>query len=257
MEEGSIISIKNVSLPKATFLKVRAQSVDFLDISNPRAVLEYTLRKYTCVTTGDVIVLQHLGKLFHMDVQEVRPNGAASIVETDVEIDFDEPLGYKDSEYAKHERKGNENTKASSTNGGILVDPLQFQKARAIDANANMAPSFVPFSGTGKRIDGKATPASSGKLNNNDAMTVDPAAAAVSALGQPSSGSSSTLFSSPGLTIAAGSKTASSTSNKASADSSNQASQPVNPTYQSRIGNKYSQKKTAVSAFSGPANKLT
>jgi hypothetical protein len=44
--------------------------VDFLDISNPRAVLEYTLRKYTCVTEGDVLVLQHMGKLFHMDVLE-------------------------------------------------------------------------------------------------------------------------------------------------------------------------------------------
>lgn len=93
VEEGSIIKLKNVSLPKCTFLKVRAQSVDFLSISNPRAVLEVTMRKYTCVTVGDVIVLQHAGKYFHMDVQEVRPGGAASIVETDVEIDFDEPLG--------------------------------------------------------------------------------------------------------------------------------------------------------------------
>lgn len=39
--------MKNVSLPKATFVKFRPQSVDFLDISNPRAV--GCVRVYTCV----------------------------------------------------------------------------------------------------------------------------------------------------------------------------------------------------------------
>ena len=87
--------MKNVSLPKAQYIKVRAQSVDFLEISNPRAALEVNLRKYTCLTVGDTIVLQHLGKLHCLDVLEVKPNGAASIVETDVSIDFDEPVGYK------------------------------------------------------------------------------------------------------------------------------------------------------------------
>ncbi|UIZ27784.1 hypothetical protein KXD40_004652 [Peronospora effusa] len=36
--EGGILNIQNVSLPKATFVKLRPQSQDFLDISNPRAV---------------------------------------------------------------------------------------------------------------------------------------------------------------------------------------------------------------------------
>jgi hypothetical protein len=35
--------VKNVSLPKATFVKFRPQSVDFLDITNPRAVRERVL----------------------------------------------------------------------------------------------------------------------------------------------------------------------------------------------------------------------
>lgn len=38
LTEGSILNIQNVSLPKATFVKIRPQSQDFLDISNPRAV---------------------------------------------------------------------------------------------------------------------------------------------------------------------------------------------------------------------------
>lgn len=38
IEEGDQVEIKNVKLPLATFAKVQAQSVDFLDITNQRAV---------------------------------------------------------------------------------------------------------------------------------------------------------------------------------------------------------------------------
>jgi ubiquitin fusion degradation protein 1 len=75
IEEGSLISVKNVSLPKAQFVKFRAQSVDFLDISNPRAVLEVTLRKFTCVTVGDQIKISHAGKDYFLELVEVQPDG--------------------------------------------------------------------------------------------------------------------------------------------------------------------------------------
>mmetsp|Transcript_40673 Transcript_40673/g.95490 ORF Transcript_40673/g.95490 Transcript_40673/m.95490 type:complete len:100 (+) Transcript_40673:760-1059(+) len=52
IEEGSILTITNVSLPKASFVKLQPQHVDFLEISNPRAVLEHALRSYSCVTKG-------------------------------------------------------------------------------------------------------------------------------------------------------------------------------------------------------------
>lgn len=157
VEEGSIIYIKNVSLKKASYVKFRATSVDFLEISNPRAVLEYTLRKYTCVTVGDQVVLHHLGKLHSFDVQEVRPDGAASIVETDVEIDFDEPIGFKESKYAKKESK--EVVKISEgENNAIKTQTLQ--KARSEEAKPAV-PEFKPFNGAGKRIDGKPAPLSS------------------------------------------------------------------------------------------------
>ena len=99
LEEGSLISVKNVSLPKAQLMKLRAQHVDFLEISNPRAVLEVTLRKFTCVTVGDHIRIQYGGKDYYLEIVEVQPNGAASIIETDCNVDFEEPLGFKGSKY--------------------------------------------------------------------------------------------------------------------------------------------------------------
>lgn len=38
LEEGALIVIRNVQLPKGRFVKFRPHSKDFLDISNPRAV---------------------------------------------------------------------------------------------------------------------------------------------------------------------------------------------------------------------------
>lgn len=41
---------------------------DFLDISNPKAVLERTLRSYTCLTVGDVFVVHYNNKNYEIEV---------------------------------------------------------------------------------------------------------------------------------------------------------------------------------------------
>jgi ubiquitin fusion degradation protein 1 len=94
IEEGTLITVKNVSLPKATFVKLQPQSVDFLEISNPRAVLEHALRNFSCVTIGDVIQIQYNSKNYHFELKAVEPSPAACIIETDCNVDFDAPLGY-------------------------------------------------------------------------------------------------------------------------------------------------------------------
>ena len=38
VEEGEIITVSNVSLQTCTYAKFQPQSVDFLDISDPKAV---------------------------------------------------------------------------------------------------------------------------------------------------------------------------------------------------------------------------
>ncbi|KAL4155088.1 hypothetical protein PRNP1_007202 [Phytophthora ramorum] len=94
VKEGGILNIQNVSLPKATFVKLRPQSQDFLDISNPRAVLEGSLRKFSCMTVGDTICLKYNNKNYILDVREVKPAPAACIIETDCEVDFEAPADY-------------------------------------------------------------------------------------------------------------------------------------------------------------------
>lgn len=41
LEEGSIVHLKNVTLPKGKYVKLQPHTKDFLDISNPKAMLVF------------------------------------------------------------------------------------------------------------------------------------------------------------------------------------------------------------------------
>jgi ubiquitin fusion degradation protein 1 len=98
--EGSIVRLVNVALPDATYLKIRPRKTAFVQLTDPKGVLEVALRNFTCVTKGVTLRIQYIGRSFDIDVLELEPADAASIVETDVELDFAEPLDYKATEAA-------------------------------------------------------------------------------------------------------------------------------------------------------------
>ena len=234
-----MITVKNVSLSKASFVKFRAQSMDFVEVSNPRALLEVSLRKFTCLTVGDTICIPYHDKRFYLDVREVQPNGAASIIETDCNVDFEEPLGYQDSKYAQYERDKKETAaKAVAGVGGqgdsAASRPRTLQKARieTPEEQAAAAAKFTAFSGSAKRIDGKLPPQE-----------------------KSAAGTESKSGGGNGNVAGAGASAGSNVSEAKNAGVDAQA--PVAaPVFKSRIGDKYSKKKTAVSAFTGPARKL-
>jgi hypothetical protein len=84
LQEGDIVKLKSTSLPKGTYVKLRPQSKDFLDITNPKAVLETTLRKYSCLTTGDSILINYNNKRYYIDIFETKPQRAVTIIEVRV-----------------------------------------------------------------------------------------------------------------------------------------------------------------------------
>jgi len=86
LEEGHYIQLKSVTLPVATFSKFEPQSVDFLEVSDPKAILENCLRNFGCLTTGDTIAIPYNGKLFELRVLETKPGPAVTIIECDMEV---------------------------------------------------------------------------------------------------------------------------------------------------------------------------
>ncbi|XP_061368373.1 uncharacterized protein LOC133311355 isoform X2 [Gastrolobium bilobum] len=125
LQEGDTVRVKNVSLPKGTYVKLQPHTKDFLDISNPKAILETTLRNFSCLSTGDTIMVAYNNTKYYLDIIETKPANAISIIETDCEVDFVLPLDYKEPKKP--------------------IAPLAKAK-------------FNPFSGTGRRLDGKPTP---------------------------------------------------------------------------------------------------
>uniref|UniRef100_A0A1J3FZY6 Ubiquitin fusion degradation protein 1-like protein n=1 Tax=Noccaea caerulescens TaxID=107243 RepID=A0A1J3FZY6_NOCCA len=139
LQEGDILQIKNISLVKGTYIKLQPHTQDFLDISNPKAILETTLRSYSCLTTGDTIMVPYNNKKYFINVVEAKPSSAVSIIETDCEVDFAPPLDYKEPEKLPKLTPSKKR-------------PLEVEEE---EEEANKVPKFTPFTGSGKRLDGK------------------------------------------------------------------------------------------------------
>lgn len=123
LQEGDIVRVTNVSLPKGTFVKLQPCSKDFMELSNHRAVLETALRNYATLTVGDNIVIHYLGKTYEIKIMELKPSFACTIIETDVEVEFQEPVDCNNEHIEKMED----------------MDP----------------PEETRFKGKGQRLDGK------------------------------------------------------------------------------------------------------
>ncbi|XP_031834316.1 ubiquitin fusion-degradation 1-like isoform X2 [Nomia melanderi] len=133
LEEAELINVESVTLKIATFSRFQPQSEDFLDITNPKAVLENGLRSFACLTTGDVIAIKYNQRIYEMCVLETKPDPAVSIIECDMNVEFAPPVGYIEPE--KHIKKDE-----------AVVDPVDLMPAPV---------GFVPFKGQGNRLNGK------------------------------------------------------------------------------------------------------
>ena len=100
LEPGDLLQIKSTDLPSGQFIKIQAQSTSFLDISDPKAVLENAFRNFSCLTVGDIFTFAYNDSVYSMKVLETKPGiaakGAISVLETDLEVDFAPPVGYEE-----------------------------------------------------------------------------------------------------------------------------------------------------------------
>ncbi|ETW86077.1 hypothetical protein HETIRDRAFT_415043 [Heterobasidion irregulare TC 32-1] len=102
LNEGDPIRITGTELPKGKFVKLQAQHVHFLEISDPKAVLEQALRNFSALTQGDIIEISYNSIVFGLLVMEANPGGEGiSVLDTDLEVDFAAPVGYVEPERPK------------------------------------------------------------------------------------------------------------------------------------------------------------
>ncbi|KAL9128753.1 MAG: hypothetical protein Q9217_002632 [Psora testacea] len=100
LEPGDLLQIKSTDLPPGNFIKLQPQSPAFLEISDPKAVLENAFRNFACLTIGDVFTFAYNDNIYEIEVLETKPSvaekGAIGVLETDLEVDFAPPVGYEE-----------------------------------------------------------------------------------------------------------------------------------------------------------------
>jgi ubiquitin fusion degradation protein 1 len=80
IKEGSKCDIRCVNLEKGSFARLQPHSKDFYNIKNHKAVFEDVLRHFTTLTEGESIPLRYGSKIYMVEVLELQPNSAVSIV---------------------------------------------------------------------------------------------------------------------------------------------------------------------------------
>ncbi|VDO06382.1 unnamed protein product [Rodentolepis nana] len=141
LEEGDPVHVKSVVLPTATFARFQPQSVSFLDIYDPKAVLEFALRKFACLSVGDVIPITYNDNQYDLKVLELKPNNAVQIIECDMSVDFAPPVGYVENSKPKPVVPASDDT-----NESLIPDHAKGVRV---------------FGGTGIRLDGRVVESAS------------------------------------------------------------------------------------------------
>jgi ubiquitin fusion degradation protein 1 len=134
LQENDRLIVKNVSLERGTYMKLQPHTTDFIHVSDIKDFLEDILRNFSCLTTGDNIMINHNSKKFYVNIVETKPSAAINIIDTDCEVEFATPLDYKEPEKPAPK----------------IAAPVEHQKLKA---------KFIPFQGLARRLDGESTAA--------------------------------------------------------------------------------------------------
>ena len=106
--EGNIVTIESIELPKATRVKLKMSSDEFLQRYDPKPTLEAKFAHFTCLTEGDKLSVHVNGGVYKMTVIQTEPGSAVCIVDCDLNVEFDELPGSlekgsnRGSPYVKH-----------------------------------------------------------------------------------------------------------------------------------------------------------
>lgn len=183
LEAGDLLQVKSTDLPSGQFIKLQAQSTDFLEISDPKAVLEQCFRNFSCLTTGDIFTFSYNDHVYEMAVLEAKPDNdkkAVCVLETDLEVDFAPPIGYEEPQVPSKKdaasRSGTSTPGAASIHGtlhhsGTMSAAINYAAIApaTIEAQSEATKKQRSFVGEGRKLNarssksGTSTPPSSSK----------------------------------------------------------------------------------------------
>lgn len=141
LEPGDLLQVKSTDLPLGTFIKLQPQDSSFLDISDPKAVLENAFRNFSCLTKGDIFTFAYNDTVYSIAVLETKPEHASTAIctlETDLSVDFAPPVGYQEPQ----------RTSGTSTPRSVMAGKGGTLHAQGSMAQAINYAAIAPSSGT-------------------------------------------------------------------------------------------------------------
>merc|ERR1711990_568548 len=93
-------------------------------------------RHFACLSKGDIVAINYNNKIYELNVMETKPAAAVSIIECDMNVDFEAPPGYEEPRVA----------------------PVPMEEEEPELDISQMLPEtsgFIAFAGSGNRLDGK------------------------------------------------------------------------------------------------------
>lgn len=162
---GALITIRSTDLPLGQFVKLEPQSVDFLDISDPKAVLENALRNFSTLTVDDIVEISYNNKYYKIKILEVKPESGSNsicVVETDLVTDFAPPVGYVEPDYkasqADNEVLQNKTKKtADQFDPSIVAHGPMYKRINYSGVVNSVSEKGSSFVGSGQKLSGKKT----------------------------------------------------------------------------------------------------
>ena len=140
----------NKEIVKGKKIKIQPHTKNFLDLENPKEYLEEHLTKlYSCLSVNQTFSLPYFDISLYFNVLECNPEETISLIDTDIEVDFDKPLDYIEPPKPLPKPKPQQNNYSAGN--------LNFQKNNESNKNNESSKNnqgFVAFSGTGHRLGG-------------------------------------------------------------------------------------------------------
>ena len=158
--EGENINVQICHPLKGTHLKLKPRKTAFIELLDPKAILEKFLSKdYPVISLGETICINYLDTLYHIDVVGCEPGNSIDILNTDVNLDFEAPADYVEPEKkvaaepaaVPAAEPAAEPVAHVPCNMKLASSPIVKKSAlKKFQTNCDLG--FVPFSGSGNRL---------------------------------------------------------------------------------------------------------
>lgn len=84
--EGDVVTVESTTTEIGKYALFEPQSIEFLEISNPTALLENALRGFACITKGEIIVIHYNNRIYELKVLDTKPRDVINIIECDMDV---------------------------------------------------------------------------------------------------------------------------------------------------------------------------